>query len=154
MTLMNYYNMPEATEKAIDVDGWLHSGDLGTLAEDGYPQITGRLKDMIIRGGSNIYPREIEDVLSEHPGVAESAVFGIPDPTYGEVVVAAVRSKASAALDEAGIRDFLGARIARYKLPSHVWFLDQFPLTPSGKVQKFVMRDQFAAIQRNAAGEK
>ena len=154
LTLLSYYNMPEASVKAIDADGWLHSGDLGTLAEDGYPKITGRLKDMIIRGGSNIYPREIEDVLSEHPGIAESAVFGIPDATYGEVVVAAIRSKPGALLDQAGLTSFLGERVARYKLPSHVWFIDQFPLTPSGKVQKFVLREQFSAVHQNTPAAK
>ena len=154
LTLLSYYNMPEASVKAIDADGWLHSGDLGTLAEDGYPKITGRLKDMIIRGGSNIYPREIEDVLSEHPGIAESAVFGIPDATYGEVVVAAIRSKPGALLDQAGLTSFRGERVARYKLPSHVWFIDQFPLTPSGKVQKFVLREQFAAVHHDTPAAK
>ena len=101
---------------------------------------------MIIRGGSNIYPRELEDVFSEHPLIAESAVFGIPEPKYGELVVAAIRLRPGAALDSAGVEAYLNDRVARYKVPSHVWFVDQFPLTPSGKIQKFVMRDQFLAL--------
>ena len=144
--MLGYYNMPDATKSALDAEGWLHSGDLGTLSEEGYPKITGRLKDMIIRGGSNIYPRELEDVFSEHPLIAESAVFGIPEPKYGELVVAAIRLRPGAALDSAGVAAYLNDRVARYKVPSHVWFVDQFPLTPSGKIQKFVMRDQFLAL--------
>jgi fatty-acyl-CoA synthase len=149
--MLGYYNMPEATEAAIDADGWLHTGDLGTLRADGYPQITGRLKDMIIRGASNIYPRELEDVLNEHPSIAESAVFGIPEPKYGEFVVAAIRLRQNAALDQDGVTAYLGERIARYKLPAHVWFVDAFPLTPSGKIQKFILRDAFLARSQGAA---
>ncbi len=143
--MLSYYNMEEASKAAIDGEGWLHSGDLGTLSEEGYPQITGRLKDMIIRGGSNIYPRELEDVFSEHPDIAESAVFGIPEAKYGELVVAAIRLRPGATLDSAGVAAYLQDRVARYKVPSYVWFVDQFPLTPSGKIQKFVLRDQYLA---------
>jgi fatty-acyl-CoA synthase len=152
--MLGYYNMPEATAAAIDADGWLHTGDLGTLRADGYPQITGRLKDMIIRGASNIYPRELEDVLNEHPAIAESAVFGIPEPKYGEFVVAAIRLRKDATLDQDGVTSYLSARIARYKLPAHVWFVEAFPLTPSGKIQKFILRDEFLArgLGATAAG--
>jgi fatty-acyl-CoA synthase len=143
--MLGYYNMPEATAAAIDADGWLHTGDLGTLRPDGYPQITGRLKDMIIRGASNIYPRELEDILNEHPSIAESAVFGIPEPKYGEFVVAAIRLRKGATLDQDAVTAYLSERIARYKLPAHVWFVDAFPLTPSGKIQKFILRDEFLA---------
>jgi len=143
--MLGYYNMPEATANAIDSEGWLHSGDLGQLCEDGYARITGRLKDMIIRGGSNIYPRELEDVLNTHPEVAECAVFGIPDAKYGEVVVAALRKRAESPLDGDGLLTFLSARLTRFKLPAHVWFVTELPLTPSGKIQKFVLREQFLA---------
>ena len=142
---LTYYKMPEATASAVDAEGWLHSGDLATLDADGYARITGRLKEMIIRGGSNIYPLEIEEVLGQHHAIAEAAVFGLPDPVYGEVVVAAIRVKAGAALDPQGINDFLGQRLSRYKLPAHVWFVERFPLTLSGKIQKFVLREQFLA---------
>jgi fatty-acyl-CoA synthase len=143
--MLGYYNMPEATARTIDAEGWLHSGDLGLLSKDGYPKITGRLKDLIIRGGSNIYPRELEDVLNAHAAIAESSVFGIPEAKYGEVVVAAIRLKADAQLDQADVTAFLQERLARFKLPAHVWFVNQFPLTPSGKIQKFVLREQFLA---------
>ena len=149
--MLGYYNMPEATEAAIDPNGWLHTGDLGTLRADGYPQITGRLKDMIIRGASNIYPRELEDVLNEHPSIVESAVFGIPEPKYGEFVVAAIRLRKDAALDQGSVNAYLSERVARYKLPAHVWFVEAFPLTPSGKIQKFILRDDFLARRQGAA---
>lgn len=146
LLMSGYYNMAEATAAALDAEGWLHTGDLGLLCEDGYPQITGRLKEMIIRGGNNIYPRELEDVLSEHSSVAESAVFGIPHSTYGEVVVAAIRKRDGRSIEQQDVVDFLRERIARYKLPTHVWFVDEFPMTPSGKVQKFLLRDRFTAV--------
>jgi fatty-acyl-CoA synthase len=143
--MIGYYNMPDATAAALDAEGWLHTGDLGSLRDDGYPQITGRLKDLIIRGGSNIYPRELEDLLNEHAAIAESAVFGIPEPKYGEFVVAAIRLRANFALDAQSVAAYLGERVARYKIPAHVWFVEAFPLTPSGKIQKFLLRDQFLA---------
>ena len=144
---MSYYKMPEATAQAVDQEGWLHSGDLGTLGQDGYARITGRLKEMIIRGGTNIYPREIENVLTEHPAVAESAVFGLPDAHYGEVVVAAIRLHPWAEIKPQQILDFIGERMARYKVPAHCWFVEGFPLTLSGKIQKNVLRDQFMAAR-------
>ena len=137
--------MPQAPLSQLKAEASALAGDLGTLSEEGYPQITGRLKDMIIRGGSNIYPRELEDVFSEHPDIAESAVFGIPEAKYGELVVAAIRLRPGATLDSAGVAAYLQDRVARYKVPSYVWFVDQFPLTPSGKIQKFVLRDQYLA---------
>ena len=142
---LTYYGMPEATAQAVDDDGWLHSGDLATLDHDGYARITGRLKEMIIRGGTNIYPREIEDVLAEHPAVAESAVFGLPDSHYGEVVVAAIRLRPQAEGKPRPILDFIGERMDRYKVPAFCWFVESFPLTLSGKIQKNVLRDQFMA---------
>lgn len=140
--MLEYFRMPEKTREAVDVDGWVHTGDLGFLRPDGYVQITGRLKDMIIRGGENIYPREIEDVLAQHPDVLQSAVFGLPDEKWGEQVAAAVVLKAGRTSDADALSAYLESRIARHKVP-RVWrFLDTLPVTPTGKVQKFVLRNQ------------
>ena len=139
--MKGYYKMPEATEKAIDADGWLHSGDIGTVDEDGYYRITGRIKDMIIRGGENIYPREIEEFLYTMPGIEDAQVVGVPDPKYGEVVGAFIRVKAGADLTEGDVQEFARARMARYKAPKYVFFVDEFPMTASGKIQKYILRD-------------
>ena len=139
--MKGYYKMPEATEAAIDRDGYLHSGDIGTVDEDGYYRITGRIKDMIIRGGENIYPREIEEFLFTMPGVEDAQVVGIPDAKYGEVVGAFVRKKAGADLNESDVQEYARARMARYKAPKYVFFVDEFPMTASGKIQKFKLRD-------------
>jgi fatty-acyl-CoA synthase len=139
--MKGYYNMPEATEAAIDADGWLHSGDIGTVDEDGYYRITGRIKDMIIRGGENIYPREIEEFLYTMPGIEDAQVVGVPDAKYGEVVGAFVRTQAGADLTESDVQEFARARMARYKAPRYVFFVDEFPMTASGKIQKFKLRD-------------
>ena len=139
--MRGYYRDEAATAAAIDPEGWLHSGDLGTMDAEGYVSITGRLKEMIIRGGENIYPREIEDVLFTHPRVALAAVFGIPDPFYGEEVVAWVRLRAGAAADEEGIRAFCRERLAHFKVPRRIWFVEEFPMTVTGKVRKFRMPD-------------
>jgi fatty-acyl-CoA synthase len=142
--MKGYYRMPEATEKAVDADGWLHSGDLGTVDEDGYYRITGRIKDMIIRGGENIYPREIEEFLYTMPGVEDVQVVGVPDEKYGEVVGAFVRRKADADLTEEDVQEYARARIARYKAPKHVFFIDEYPMTASGKIQKYKLREMAA----------
>ncbi len=139
--MKGYYKMPEATEKAIDADGWLHSGDIGTVDEDGYYRITGRIKDMIIRGGENIYPREIEEFLYTMPGVEDAQVVGIPDAKYGEVVGAFVRRAAGSDISESDVQEFARARMARYKAPRHVFFVDAFPMTASGKIQKYKLRE-------------
>ncbi len=140
--IMNgYYKMPEATEKAVDADGWLHSGDLGTVDEDGYYRITGRIKDMIIRGGENIYPREIEEFLYTMPGVKDVQVVGVPDPKYGEVVGAFIVKFAGSDITESDVQEFARARIARYKAPKYVFFVDDYPMTASGKIQKYKLRD-------------
>jgi len=139
--MKGYYKMPEATEKAIDADGFLHSGDLGTVDEDGYYRITGRIKDMIIRGGENIYPREIEEFLYTMPGVEDAQVVGIPDAKYGEIVGAFIRRKAGSDITEGDVQEFARARMARYKAPKHVFFVDAFPMTASGKIQKYKLRD-------------
>ena len=137
--------MPEKTQEAIDADGFVHTGDLGILRPDGYLQITGRLKDMIIRGGENIYPREIEDQLAQHPDVLQSAVFGVPDEKWGEQVAAAVVLKPGPGCSPESLSAFLEGRIARHKVP-RVWrFLDAMPVTATGKVQKFVLRDLLKA---------
>ncbi len=148
LVMKGYYNNPKATEEAITPDGWLHSGDLATMDADGYFAITGRLKEMIIRGGENIYPKEIEELLRSHPKISDVAVFGVPDERLGEEVAAAVRLKAGEAASADEIREFVRARIAAFKVPSHIHFVDGFPQTASGKVQKFRLRDMFAAAAR------
>ena len=139
--MKGYYGMPEATQKAIDADGWLHSGDLGTIDEDGYYRITGRIKDMIIRGGENIYPREIEEFLYTMPGIKDVQVVGVPDEKYGEVVGAFVVRAEGSDIGEGDIQEHTRARLARYKCPKHIFFVDDFPMTASGKIQKFKLRD-------------
>ncbi len=139
--MQGYANDPEATVKAIDRQGWLHSGDLGVMDADGYLRITGRLKDMIIRGGENIYPREIEDFLFTHPKVAAVAVFGIPDPFYGEEIVAWIQLRAGKACSTDEIRNFCLNELAHFKIPRFIEFVDAFPMTVTGKVQKFKMRE-------------
>jgi len=143
-SVMNgYYDMPEATASAIDVDGWLHTGDLGTMDERGYCKIQGRLKDMIIRGGENIYPREIEAVLYEHPAVSDVAVAGVPDERWGEQVAAFVRLADGVSATPEELSAHVRERLAAYKAPRSWVFVDAFPLTGSGKIQKFVLREQY-----------
>jgi len=131
----------EATAKAIDAAHWLHSGDLGSMDAEGYVRITGRLKDMIIRGGENIYPAEIEEYLFTHPKIAQVAVFGVPDAFFGEEVMAWVQLKSGESAGEDEIRDYCKGRIAHYKVPRYIWFVDEFPMTVTGKLQKFRMRE-------------
>ena len=138
-----YFEMPDATAATIDADGWLHSGDLGTMDERGYCKIEGRLKDMIIRGGENIYPREIEAVLFEHAAVADIAVVGIPDDRWGEQVAAFVRLTDGAEAGPEELSGYVRERLAAYKVPRTWVFVTSFPLTGSGKVQKFVLREQY-----------
>jgi fatty-acyl-CoA synthase len=141
--MLGYFEMPDATTAAIDADGWLHTGDLGTMDERGYLRIEGRIKDMIIRGGENLYPREIEELLFTHPAVADVAVVGIPDDKFGEEVAAVVRR--APGHDEVGeteLRAYVRERIAPQKAPRRWAFVDEFPLTPSGKIQKFVLREK------------
>ncbi|MCB9640990.1 MAG: AMP-binding protein [Myxococcales bacterium] len=139
--MREYFDQPEATAKTIDEKGWLHSGDLGTLDQDGYLRITGRLKDMIIRGGENIYPAEIEAFFHKHPDVSDVAVFGVPDPKMGEEVGAWVRLKEGAVPDPSWLRDFAKDKIAHFKVPRYFWFVESYPMTVTGKIQKFRMRD-------------
>ncbi|HEX3149562.1 MAG TPA: AMP-binding protein [Gemmataceae bacterium] len=141
MVMLGYWEDREATAKAIDAAGWMHSGDLAVMDEDGYVRIVGRLKDMIIRGGENIYPREVEEYLHTVPGVAEAQVIGVPCPKYGEEVMAWVRLKDGHNLTGEHLRSACLGRIATYKIPAHWKFVDAFPMTVTGKVQKFRMRE-------------
>ena len=143
--MVGYFGDEAATAEAITHDGWLRTGDLGQLDADGYLRITGRAKDMIIRGGENIYPVEIEAALRALGGVVDACVVGVPDERYGEVPAAFVRVTDDAALDADAVREALKGRIARFKIPAHVHVVDAFPLTASGKVQKFRLREQFLA---------
>jgi fatty-acyl-CoA synthase len=140
--MLGYWNNPQATADAIDKNGWLHSGDLGVMNAEGFINITGRKKDMIIRGGENIYPREIEEVLHEHASIAQAQVFGIPDARLGEDVAAWVMVKQSATLEPEEVREWLKERIGYFKVPRHVKVVTEFPMTVTGKCQKFVMREQ------------
>jgi len=140
--MVGYYNMPDKTAETLDEDGWLHSGDLAVMRTDGYINIVGRVKDMIIRGGENIYPAEIEAFLMRHPKIAEAQIVGIPDVFMGEEVCAMIRLKPGQTLTEDELRDHCKASIARHKVPKFFRFMEAFPLTASGKVQKFVLRDQ------------
>lgn len=140
--MRGYYNMPEATALAIEPDGWLHSGDLATVDEDGYYRIVGRLKDMIIRGGENIYPREIEEFFYTVPGVKDCQVVGVPDSKYGEQAAAFIIPHDGAELHEEDLRDYARTKIARYKVPQYFFLVQEFPLTASGKVQKYRLREQ------------
>jgi fatty-acyl-CoA synthase len=150
--MRGYYADAQATTEAIDDAGWLHSGDLGTMDGDGYLRITGRLKEMIIRGGENIYPAEIEQYLFTHPDIAQVAVFGMPDDRYGEELVAWIQLHAGAQLDEPGVRNFCQGQIAHFKIPRHIRFVDEFPMTVTGKLQKFRMREAEAALRQDQPG--
>jgi fatty-acyl-CoA synthase len=139
--MKGYYNMPEASAAAVDAQGWLHSGDLGTVDAGGYFRITGRIKDMIIRGGENVYPREIEEFLLTMPGIKDVQVAGIASPRYGEEVGAFIVLKEGAAVSEEDVRDFCRGKISRFKVPRYVFFVDSYPMTASGKIQKYKLRE-------------
>lgn len=141
--MKGYYKMPEATALAIDKEGWLHTGDLGTVDEKGYFKVTGRIKDMIIRGGENIYPREIEEFLLTHPDVQDVQVVGVPDLKYGEQILAAVQIKEGARVTAEDLIAFCTGKIARHKIPKHWQFVESFPMTASGKIQKYKLREGF-----------
>lgn len=148
--MKGYYNMPEATEKAVDKDGWLWSGDLGVFDEDGYLSITGRSKDMVIRGGENIYPREIEEYLLRMDGVQDVQVVGVPSRKYGEELGAFIQLKKNADVSPEDIKDYCRGRISRYKVPKYVTFVNEYPLTASGKIQKYLLRDEAAKLWPDA----
>ncbi len=154
--MVGYYNMPDKTAETLDADGWLHTGDLATMRPDGYINIVGRVKDMIIRGGENIYPAEIEAFLMRHPKIAEAQIVGIPDEFMGEEVCGIIRLKPGETLTEDELRQHCKDNIARHKVPKIFRFVESFPLTASGKVQKFVLRDQLIQEMglENVAGMK
>jgi fatty-acyl-CoA synthase len=143
--MSGYWEDAERTAEAIDTAGWMHTGDLATMDSDGYVNIVGRIKDMIIRGGENIYPREIEEFLHTHPDVSDVSVIGVPDVKYGEELMAWVMVREGAELTEDELKEFCRGRIAHYKVPRYVKFTDGFPMTVTGKVQKFKMREQAVA---------
>jgi fatty-acyl-CoA synthase len=143
--MLGYNDDPEATAKTIDTEGWLHTGDLGTMDSRGYVKITGRVKEMIIRGGENLFPAEIENILLEHDDVVEVAVVGVPDPKFGEAVAAFVRLSAGASLDPVALVAHCRANMAAQKTPAHWIEVSEWPLTGSGKIQKFALRDQWVA---------
>ncbi len=140
--MAGYYKNPEATAKVIDEDGWLHSGDLAMQTDDGFYRITGRSKDVIIRGGENIYPRELEEFLHTHPKIQDAQIVGVPDVIYGEQVSAWIICKDGETLTIDEVREFCKARLAHYKVPRYVSFVDNYPLTVTGKIKKYVLRDQ------------
>jgi fatty-acyl-CoA synthase len=140
--MLGYWNDPEQTSEAIDKAGWMHTGDLATMDEDGYINIVGRSKDMIIRGGENIYPREIEEFLYTHPAIKDVQVVGVPDARYGEEIAAFVIPREGETIDAERLREFCNARIAHYKIPRYVVAVEAFPMTITGKIQKFKLRDQ------------
>ncbi len=148
--MRGYWNDPERTAETIDAAGWLHSGDLATMDEEGYVRIVGRIKDMIIRGGENIYPREVEEFLYQHPAISEVQVFGIPDEKMGEQVCAWVQLNEGMALTEDELKAYCKDQITHFKIPRYVRFVTEYPMTVTGKIQKFVMRDQMVEMLENA----
>ncbi len=154
--MLGYWNDPEKTAEAIDADGWMHSGDLATMDEDGYINIVGRLKDMIIRGGENVYPREVEEFLYTHPSVVDAQVIGVPDEKYGEEIMAWVQLAEGEDLTDDELKDFCRGRIAHFKIPRYIHFVNEFPMTVTGKVRKVEMREKSIAdlgLQAAAATE-
>ena len=139
--MLGYWNDPERTAEAIDADGWMHTGDLAVMDDEGYVNIVGRIKDMIIRGGENVYPREVEEFLYTHPDIVDVQVIGVPDVRYGEEIMAWVQLRDGAGTTEDDIKDFCRGTIAHYKVPRHIKFTDSFPMTITGKIQKFKMRE-------------
>jgi fatty-acyl-CoA synthase len=149
--MRGYWEDPERTGEAIDADRWMHTGDLATMDGDGYVAIVGRIKDLVIRGGENVYPREVEEFLYGHPEIADVQVIGVPDERYGEELMAYVIRREGAELDEDGVREFCRGRIAHFKVPRYVHFVDSFPMTVTGKVQKFKMREEAMTLLQERA---
>jgi fatty-acyl-CoA synthase len=143
--MLGYWDDPEKTAEAIDADGWMHTGDLAVMREDGYCNIVGRIKDMVIRGGENIYPREIEEFLYTHPDIEDVQVIGVPDAKYGEELCAWVRMRDGAEpVDADAVRAFATGKLAHYKIPRYVMVVDEFPMTVTGKIRKVEMREETA----------
>jgi fatty-acyl-CoA synthase len=143
--MLGYWNDPDQTRKAIDAAGWMHTGDLATLDEEGFCNIVGRSNDMVIRGGENIYPREVEEFLYRHPKVLDVQCVGVPDAQYGEELCAILILKPGMRIGAQEIQDFCRGEIAHYKIPRYVQVVDAFPMTVTGKVQKFALRERAAA---------
>jgi fatty-acyl-CoA synthase len=143
--MRGYWGDAERTAQEIDAAHWIKSGDVATLDDTGYVRIVGRIKDMIIRGGENIYPREIEDFLYTHPAIEQIEVFGVPDEKYGEQVAAWIKLRPDQTASADDIRAFCQGAVAHFKIPHYIEFVDEFPMTVTGKVQKYVMREQMAA---------
>ena len=141
LVMRGYWDDAERTDEAIDDEGWMHSGDLATIDAEGYCNIVGRVKDMLIRGGENVYPREIEEFLFRHPAIQDVQVFGIPDQKYGEEICAWIVLKEGRQLNAQDVRDYCRDEIAHFKVPRHVRFVDEMPMTVTGKHQKFKMRE-------------
>ncbi|MBB6427792.1 AMP-binding protein [Sphingopyxis sp. JAI128] len=148
--MLGYWDDPDRTAEAIDAEGWMHTGDLATIDEAGYCRIVGRIKDMVIRGGENIYPREIEEYLMTHDDIVDAQCVGVPDDKYGEELSAWIILRAGAVLTAEEVRDFCRGRIAHYKIPRHILFVESFPMTVTGKVQKFAMREQTLQLLNDA----
>ncbi|MCW3474992.1 AMP-binding protein [Limobrevibacterium gyesilva] len=148
--MQGYWDDPERTAQAIDGGRWMHTGDLATIDAEGYCAIVGRIKDMVIRGGENVYPREVEEFLYRHPKISDVQVFGVPDAKYGEEICAWIKLREGEAMTEQDVRDFCRDQIAHYKVPRHVRFVDAFPMTVTGKMQKFLMR---AAMEKMLADQ-
>jgi fatty-acyl-CoA synthase len=142
--MLGYYKMPEETARAIDKHGWLHSGDIGMFDKDGYLAITGRLKDMIIRGGENIYPKEVEDFIHHIPGIQDVQVVGVPSRKYGEQPGAYIILKKGVQMTPEDVQDYCRNKISWYKIPKYVAFVDPYPLTASGKIIKYKLREDAA----------
>lgn len=141
VVMLGYYKNPEATSAAIDKDGWLHTGDLATREPNGYYRITGRIKELIIRGGENVYPREVEEYLFTHPDIEQATVVGIPDPRLGEEICTWIILREGASLSEDDVRTFCKGQLAHFKVPRYVRFVEAFPQTVTGKIQKFKIRE-------------
>ena len=146
LVMKGYYKMPEETEEVIDEDGWLHTGDLAIMDENGYVKTMGRATDMIIRGGENVYPREIEEFLYTHPEISDVQVYGVPDEKYGEQIAAAIIPKPASSLTDEDVKEFCRESIAHHKVPEYVDFVEEYPMTASGKIQKYKLRE--AAVER------
>jgi fatty-acyl-CoA synthase len=143
--MRGYWGDEERTRETIDTAGWLHSGDLGVMDDEGYMQVVGRIKDMVIRGGENVYPREVEEYLYTHSKIAEVQVFGVSDPKMGEEICAWVQLYPGESMTEDELKDFCRGHIAHFKIPRYVRFVDEYPMTVTGKIQKFLMREQMEA---------
>jgi fatty-acyl-CoA synthase len=150
--MKGYYKMPQATKDTVDSDGWLHSGDLACMDEAGNVRITGRLKDMIIRGGENIYPKEIEEFIYTHSAVRDVQVIGVPDKKYGEEIMACIILKEPGTVTVEEMRSYIAASMARHKVPRYIAFVDHFPMNAAGKILKYKMRED-AAKQLGLVGD-